>query len=127
MAPEQPGEFHLDALRPRCAELTHARRGGDRRRQRGRPAIRDASLDDLLDPHHDIGARIDMAARKPPHFDEGARENPVGPMLIRHLTAQTARYQTRAPIEQLTERIAVIVGDPADQPPQPLRTIARAN
>ena len=91
-----------------------------------RSAVRDSPLDDLVDPDHDVGARIDMAAGKPPHLDEGAREHAREAVRFDDLTTQGGRDGHVAAAEQLGERIAVVVGNPADQPTQPLQTIAGA-
>jgi transposase len=80
----------------------------------------------LLDPHHHIKARIDMATGEPPHLDERAREYTPSPMPIPYPAAQMVRHPNRTPIEQLSERIAVTSSNPADQPAQPLRGTARA-
>lgn len=67
-----------------------------------------------------------MASSEPPHLDEGPRENSRDPIRVGHLTMQTRQHQTRAMVEQLAERTEVVVGDPADQPPQSLWAAAQA-
>ena len=57
---------------------------------------------------------------------EPVRENARSLMPVRHLTTQTGQHQTRALVEQLGEGTAVVVGDPANQPPQLRLAAARA-
>jgi hypothetical protein len=66
-----------------------------------------------------------MTSREPPHLDEGARENTGDPVPIRHLSTQTGQNHARASVKQLGERTAVVVGDPANQPPQSRRAAGR--
>jgi hypothetical protein len=89
-------------------------------------SVRDAPPDNLVDPRHDVGIRIDVAAGEPPHLNEGARDDARDPKRVRYLAAHPARHRTRDPVEQLAERVTVVVGDPAEQPPQAVCTTTPA-
>lgn len=126
MLSEQCRQFYLDALHPQRGDRCRGDRAGIRRRRCQWPAVRDAPPDDLVDPRHDVGIRIDVAAGEPPHLNEGARDDTRDAKRVRHLTAHPARHRTGDPAEQLAERAMVVVGDPTEQRPQAVCTTAQA-